>query len=320
MESKSNKKRLKALIFHVKETLNRKTIWLLASFAIIVIGAYIVYANGYVTMQDAIKDNPDVNEVNIDGVVFEPYFSTHFPPFNTRDYNFPEGIGKNGYENIITVSISTVKTVLFVGDNVTFISVWAASTPPTDVSQILVFFIDSRKQVQQSYNFTDVNKEIEDSFTDTPIVELIPSTNQTQLPDVENFEAVKLSTTTPIALPNGAIQPFSFSNEGDKIAQIFLIHNNGKVETKLDTEPIFTVYPDSARLQVTTDIDTIKEIREQKITDADIVGLSWVGIGLALVIIGADIFLRIYLEPYADKMEADFLFNYKKWRWFANRN
>ncbi|VVC05120.1 Uncharacterised protein [uncultured archaeon] len=149
------------------------------------------------------------------------------------------------------------------------------------------------------------------------MIELTPDVNDTYV-----YDPVMLGSMTIYHLVNVGLPTFAFSSEGDKIIQVFLIHNsNGRIESKLDTVPFFTVYPNITRLQATTEIDTIKQIRLHNITDADIVGLSYVGIGLAFIVIGSDILLRIFLEPYTEKMKNDGE-KYQKYStgWFRAKN
>lgn len=298
----------------MKRIFNKKTYWVIGAFVLIGLGIYVAYQCGYVTMQDAIINNPEIKEITVNGEVFEPYYSSHLPPFVSRDYSFPQGIGEHGLTNQFDIDITSLKTVLFVGDQINFLSISAFSVPPNDITQIFILFPDSRTQLLQSYNASQIRDEITNNIFNTPMFELIPSTNQTQLPDVENYEAVKIGTTIPLPPPpenSGSLPHFTFSNEGDKIVQIFVVHNNGRIEYKLDTEPIFTLYPDYARLQVLTDIATIKQNRLQNIADANIIGLSYIAIGLGFVVVASDILLRIYLEPDTDKLKEQLLFNTK---------
>jgi hypothetical protein len=275
---------------------NRKIAWISITIVLFGAGLFIIIQDGFVRMQNAIIENPQVVETTVNG---QPMLSSH-EPFDQRVYDFPQRVEKNGFVRNISVQVDAVPTLLCAGDNVAFVTVSGAIGISTDVKQIYVLFIDSHKQVQQSYNLTEAENEITNSIlSDTPVVELNPKTN-----DSYEYEPVMLGTQKIHLLETGGLPPFSFSNVGDKIVQVLVIHSsNSKVESKLDTQTIFTISPSSACLQVTTERETLKQIRLQNITDADIVGLSWIAIGVGLVIMGFDIILRIYLDPYADDMK-----------------
>lgn len=262
-------------------------------------------------MNDAEKNNPEINEATMNG---QPILSNH-TAMDTRFYNFPQKVEKNGFVHNLSVVVDAIPSLLCVGDKVSFIAISGDVGVSTDVSQIYVLFIDSRSQVQQSYNFTEMENEIETSvLSKTPVIELTPDTNNTY-----EYDPVMIGTQPTQILDTGGLPPFSFSNVGDKIVQIFLIHgNNGRIETKIDYVPFFTVSPSSACLQVTVERDTMQEMRKQNITDEDIIALSWMAVGLALVVVGVDIGLRITLDPYTAEMKTQRLFDWKKLKWYSD--
>lgn len=176
------------------------------------------------------------------------------------------GGGEQDFTKYVEVNFETLE--VFAGDTISI----TASAPLASRNLVNITMIIA----DPDFYFGDDNDHLFHSIANMPpeyIIGLFPNTD----PPFKTTKEVKF------VKPNQEVMIYAVSFGINSIA-------------KYKSDVAFTVHSQTDKLQVKTNTAILDQITEQEKTNAIFIGLSLIGIAVIPMLIGADIFLRIYFN------------------------